>query len=156
MALAVGDPVPDFTLVAATAESRSEWTLSKVLESGPIVLAFYPLAFTSTCTMQLCEARDRLKELEVLGARVFGFSTDTPHSNQRYAAEARLPFPLLSDPNRVVVERIWETQRVSGVDRVPKRGMMVVGADGRVKHVWITDKPGEWPGLDATLTALGS
>lgn len=147
----VGDTLEDFTLPYGTSEGRGEATLSKLLGHGDVVIAFYPLAFTGTCTRQMCEARDRLGELAKLHAHVFGFSIDTVQSNAAYAREHKLPFPLLSDPNRRVVERIWETETVAGVERCAKRGMLVLDAHGRVKYVWVADKAGDWPGLDETM-----
>lgn len=143
----VGDKLPDFTLPMATAEARSKFVLSEALGKGDLLFAFYPLAFTSTCTMELCETRDSMHFFEHVGARPFGFSIDTPHANLAYAREQKLNFPLISDPNREVVDKIWETQRTSGVERCAKRGVMIVDAHGVVKYVWKTENASEWPGL---------
>ena len=145
--LRVGEKVPDFTLQMATAEGRRPFRLSEALGQGDIFLVFYPLAFTGVCTRQVCETRDALHFFEHVHARPYGFSTDTPQANAAYAREQKLGFPLLSDPNREVVERIWETQDESGVARVAKRGWMVVGPDGVVKALWKTDDAEVWPGL---------
>lgn len=154
--LKVGDKVPDFTLPVATPDGRAEFQLSKALGRGDLLLAFYPIAFTSTCTEELCDARDNIGFFQHVGADVYGFSTDTPQANAAYAREQELNFPLLSDPNRDVVDRIWETQRVSGVDRVAKRGLMVIDARGVVKWLWKTDDPDEWPGFQDVADVLHS
>lgn len=150
-----GDRVPDFELPVATAESRrGRLRFAEVLGDGDVLIVFYPLAFTGTCTEQVCEARDSLHFLEHVGARAFGFSCDSAAANQAYAQKENLGYPLISDPNREVVHRIWDTQRVAGVDDVPKRGLMIVGPDGIVKWVWQTDDADEWPGLDEAKRVL--
>ncbi len=152
--LGVGDKVPDFKLPLATVEGRKEIEFSKAIGRGDVVLAFYPLAFTGTCTKEVCEARDNLQFWQHVGAQVFGFSTDTPFANAEFAKAQKLNFGLISDPNREVVDRLWETMTVAGVHRVAKRGVLVVGVDGAVRYVWKTDTPGEWPGLDAVKHLL--
>lgn len=152
--LRVGDKVPDFEARLATADGHRPWRFSEALGKGDVVIAFFPIAFSSTCTEQLCDARDGLRFWEHVGADVYGFSTDAQHVNVAYVRHERLGFPIISDPNRRVAERIWDLQTVSGVERCVKRGVMVVGPGGVVKHVWVTDDPDEWPGFDDVKRVL--
>lgn len=146
--LSPGDRVPDFTLPVGYADGRREdVAFSSLLGKGPIVLSFFPLAFTRVCTTQMCEARDNASAYAKLGAQLFGFSCDSKWANQRFATEQHLAHGIFSDANRAVVDRIWETQTTAGVERVPKRGWMVVDANGVVVDLSVTDVSGAaWVG----------
>jgi len=145
--LAVGAKLPDFTLPLATKDGKGEFTLSQNL-GKPLVLAFFPLAFTGVCTKEMCDMRDNLGQFEGLGAKVFGFSADTPFANVEFAKLHHMGQGILSDPNRDVLPRIWPTATVAGVHNVAKRGVMVVGADGTVKWTSVSDDPKVWIGSD--------
>ncbi|HEX2022848.1 MAG TPA: redoxin domain-containing protein [Candidatus Thermoplasmatota archaeon] len=157
--LDVGDKVPDFTLPLARADGRRERVaFSSLLGKGPVVVAFYPLAFTGVCTKELCELRDAQAQLDRLRATTVGFSVDTPQSNAAYAKAHALAHGLFSDPNREVVGRLWGTQTVAGVRDVAKRGWLVVRPDGVVAHRWVTEDPEIWSGvapIEAALARLG-
>lgn len=159
--LAPGDHVPDFTLLAGFADGRREPTrMHALLERGPVVLSFFPLAFTRVCTTQMCDMRDHHAALDRLGATAYGFSCDSAPANAAFAKAEGLRHGILSDPNREVVDRLWETDPalVVGVARTPRRGWMVVGQDGRVVDLWVAHKAGDaWPGnapIEAALARL--
>lgn len=153
--LDVGDEVPDFTLPLAYADGRKDPVrFRSLLGKGPLVLSFFPLAFTRTCTRQLCDMRDHAAGLDALGAQAFGFDCDSAFTNVAYAREHGLAHGIFSDPNREVVDRLWATQTVVGVHRVPKRGFLVVDRNGRVAARWVTDEPGEWHGIGPIEEAL--
>ena len=150
-----GEPVPDFTLPVAYADGRKdEVEFRSLLGQGPIVLSFFPLAFTGTCTTQMCDARDHQATFASAHARVFGFSCDTVYSNVRFAREHALPHGIFSDANRDVVDIIWESYDVAGVRRVPRRGFMVVGPDGRVRAVHVQAPGTPWVGNQAIEDAI--
>lgn len=146
--LSQGEKVPDFTLPVAYADGRKDdVAFSSLLGRGPIVLSFFPLAFTRVCTTQVCDMRDRADAYARLGAQAFGFSCDSKWSNAAYAKQESLAHGIFSDANREVVERVWETQTTAGVHRVPKRGWMVVDSRGVVVDLYVTDVPGApWVG----------
>jgi len=156
--LGVGDKVPDFELPVGRADlAREKVRLSDALVKGPVVLSFFPLAFTRTCTQQMCDARDHMGALSRVGATVFGFSCDTSFSNAHFAKEQGLTFPIFSDANREVVDLIWATEDVAGVRRVPKRGWLLIAPDGAVAEKWVADHPGHWLGnapIEAALQKL--
>lgn len=154
--LRAGDKVPDFTLPVAYADGRrDDVAFSSLLGRGPIVISFFPLAFTRVCTVQMCEARDNAAEYEQRGAQLFGFSCDSKWANQRFAAEQQLRHGIFSDANRAVVERIWETQTTAGVERVPKRGFLVVDTRGVVVDAYVTEVAGApWVGAEPVLAAV--
>ncbi len=157
----VGQKVQDFELPVGRADlHREKVRLSSLLAKGPVVISFFPLAFTRVCTTQMCDARDHLGAIAGLGAQVVGFSCDSAYANAAFAKEQGLPFPILSDANREVVDALWETQDVAGVARVPKRGWMLVAPDGTVAERWVAEVPGAaWPGngpIEAALSKLAS
>lgn len=153
--LNVGDMVPDFTLRLAFADGRRDpVAFRSLLADGPVVVSFYPLAFTGVCTGQVCELRDAQATLSALRATVVGFSIDSYAANAAFARLHGLPHGLYSDPNREVAPRIWEMQTVVGVRDVTKRGWMVIDRDGRVAARWITDDPEVWSGLKPIEAAL--
>lgn len=154
--LAPGDKLPDIPVVVAYGDGRRERVqLTGLLTQGPLVLSFFPLAFTRICTTQMCDARDNAAAYEAAGARVYGFSCDSPHTNSAYARQEGMTHGILSDPNREAVDILWETQTVVGVHRVPKRGWMVVDARGIVVDRYVTDAPGDaWVGSAPLLAAI--
>ena len=153
--LQIGDPLPDFAIPLARADGTKDRVSARSLwADGPLVLAFYPVAFTGVCSDQVCELRDAVAGLSALDATVVGFSIDTWAANVAFARAHELPYGLYSDANREVVETIWETMSVVGIDRVAKRGYLVVDGHGIVRAKWLTDDADEWLGLKAIETAL--
>lgn len=127
--LKVGDPAPDFTLLD---QDGQPVTLSKALQGGPVILAFYPKAFTPGCTKQNSNFRDKYAEVEKKGAQVFGISTDTVETQKRFKAEYKLPYALLSDPDGKVAKQYAGTMPVVGV---ANRANFVVGQDGKITQI---------------------
>jgi thioredoxin-dependent peroxiredoxin len=96
-----GDRAPDFEL--PDEEGRTV-RLSSLLEGGPLVLYFYPSDFTPVCTREACMFRDMHEMLAARGIRVIGINTQPPDMHRKFRASYSLPFPLLSDPERLVVK----------------------------------------------------
>jgi thioredoxin-dependent peroxiredoxin len=127
--LKVGDRAPDFTLPDT---GGAPVTLSKLLEKGPVILAFYPKAFTSGCTKQNAAFRDRFADVETKGATVLGISTDDVETQKRFKAELKLPYPLLSDSGGKVAKQYAGTMALVGV---ANRANFVIAQDGVVKEI---------------------
>ena len=100
MAAELGAKAPDFTLPN---QDRQPVTLSEELKNGPVVLAFFPAAFSGTCTTEICTFRDSIARLNRASARVLGISVDTFFALKAWADAQHLTFPLLSDFNKVVI-----------------------------------------------------
>ena len=151
-----GDKVPDFTLPVGYADGQKvDVAFSSLLGRGPIVISFFPLAFTRVCTTQVCDMRDHAAEYARHHAQVFGFSCDSKWVNAQYAKAESLGYGIFSDANRAVVDRLWETQTTAGVERVPKRGWMVIDARGVVVDLYVTDVSGApWVGTAPIAAAL--
>lgn len=124
----VGRQAPDFRLQ----DQDERWiTLSELLTSGPIVLAFYPIDFSPVCTRQLCSYRDAYDEIARLRVRVVGISPDPPARHREFITSKRLPFTLLSDPGRRAFADYGVTPRWLSIQT---RGLFVIGRDGIVHH----------------------
>lgn len=102
MTVAVGTKAPDFTLPN---QDLQPVTLSAHLGRKNTVLAFFPAAFTSVCTKEMCTFRDSIARLNTADAVVYGISVDTPFTLKVFAKEQGLTFPLLSDFNKDVIHR---------------------------------------------------
>jgi peroxiredoxin len=153
MPLKTGETAPDVTLPGTDGKPVA---LSSLWADGPLVLLFFPLAFTSTCTAELCGVRDDLPAYTGLRASVAAVSVDSPYALQRFQAEVGAGYPFLSDFNR-------EASRAYGVLReaplgpglldVSDRAAFVV-RDGRVDYAWHSANPGLLPPFDEIKRAL--
>jgi peroxiredoxin len=113
-----------------------------------LVLAFFPGAFTSVCTREMCSFRDSLTKFNELKAQVVGVSVNDPFSNAGFAERNMLSFPLLSDYNREVIKLYdIELKDFAGLKgySVAKRSVFVLDKKGVVRYRWISDNPGIEP-----------
>jgi peroxiredoxin len=151
----VGGEAPDFTAPLANGEIDS-FTLSERLDEAPIVLAFFPAAFSGTCTSEMRSFQDRLDEFATAGASVYGISVDLPFSLNEFRRQNGLSFGLVSDDDRSIVDAYDLSMDFAelGIHDVAKRAVFVVDADGRVAYRWVSDDPGVEPDYDAVLDAL--
>ena len=130
-----GEPAPPFTL-----EDGSGRRVSLADYAGRnVVLYFYPKDDTPGCTKEACGFRDAWAEIQDLGVTVLGVSPDDTASHRRFAEKYRLPFPLLSDPERKVMkaygafgEKTSYGRKVEGVIR----STVWIGPDGKVRKHW--------------------
>ena len=96
-----GSNAPEFVLAN---DQGGETSLSDLLQSGPLILYFYPADFTPGCTKEACSIRDIHNDIQAVGLQVAGISPQNENSHQRFRDEHDLPFILLSDPDKVVVK----------------------------------------------------
>lgn len=149
---AVGDRVEDFELVD-TAGKRCR--LSQALEDGPVVLAFFPFAFTGVCTAEMCEFRDTLKDFESVRATVYGISVDSQFTLKAFSEQQNLNFPLLSDFNKEVAGRLGILyESFNGHRGVAKRSVFVIRPDATVAYRWSSDNAKDRPDLELVKEAL--
>ncbi len=127
--LKVGDKAPDFTLPD---QDGAPVSLSAALKGGPVILAFYPKAFTPGCNKQNSNFRDKYAEVEQKGARVFGVSTDSVETQKKFKAEFKLPYSLLSDEGGKVAKLYSGTMPVVGV---ANRANFVIAQDGTISQI---------------------
>lgn len=122
----VGDTVEDFT---ARLEDGSETTLSTLLADGPVVLFFYPKAFTGGCTAEACHFRDLGAEFDEVGATRVGISRDDVDTQARFRAETGLDYPLIADTDGSVAA-VFGAKRLGPL--WSKRQTFVIDTDRRV------------------------
>jgi peroxiredoxin len=152
LSTAVGEKVEDFELVDNTGGRHR---LSVALQNGPVVLAFFPLAFTGVCTAEMCEFRDTLKTFEELSTTVYGISVDSPYALRVFAEQQALNFPLLSDFNKEVASRLGILyENFNGLQGVAKRSVFVVRPDQTVAYRWSSDNAKDRPDLAEVKDAL--
>lgn len=145
----VGDKAPDFQLLDTDLKRRS---LSELLSKGRhVVLAFFPGAFTSVCTREMCAFRDRMARLGGLDAEVVGISVDSPFALKAFKEANMLNFTLLSDFNREVVERygvVLQDLLGLGLRRLAKRAVFIIDPRGVVVYKWVSEDPRVEPDYD--------
>jgi peroxiredoxin len=153
----VGDDAPDFTAPLANGSVES-FTLSENLDEAPIVLAFFPAAFTGTCTTELSTFQDQLADFEAAGASIYGISVDTPFTLNEFRAQNGIEFPLISDTNRELIELYDASMDFAdlGVYDVAKRSVFVVDADGTVTYTWQSDDPSVEPDYETVEEAAAA
>ena len=147
MAIQIGEAAPDFTLFDS---NKIEVTLSEQRGSN-VLLLFFPLAFTSVCTAELCTIRDNFKMYEELNVKPFGISVDSLHSLARYKAEQNLNFQLLSDFNKDVSQAygsLYETFGY-GMKGVSKRSAFLIDKDRIVQYAEVLENAGMQPDFEA-------
>ena len=109
----IGDKAPDFTLPSFShTEQPVDYTLSSLTNDNNTVLLFFPMAFTGTCTEEMCTISESLNDYENLGAKVVGISVDGTFVQKAFAKSNNINFPLLSDFNKEVIEKYDVVQEV--------------------------------------------
>ena len=136
--LEIGDPAPDFKAIAVGGiyGGGQEVKLGNFAGST-LVLYFYPKDGTPGCTAQACELRDSWRELQSK-AELFGVSTDSTAAHQKFIKEHGLPFPLLSDPDRAMVQayHVWVEKSMYGKKYMgTERTTYLIGPDQKIKAI---------------------
>ena len=154
MPLDVGAKAPDFTLPN---QDRQNVTLSDELKQGPVVLAFFPAAFSSVCQQEMCTFRDSASDLNKVNARVIGVSTDTFFALKAWGDQQKLNFPLLSDYNKDVIRQYGVVNPdMIGLKDIAKRSVFVIDRNGVVKHREVLDDARNEPNYDKIKEVLAS
>jgi peroxiredoxin len=154
MTLKIGDKAPSFTLHDS---DKNEVSLSDY-KGKPVVLLFFPLAFTGVCTDELCSVRDDMKYYEGLDAAVIAISVDSLFTLEQYKKAQNYNFTLLSDFNKEVSRAYGSLYEdfVLGMKGVSKRAAFVINGDGVVKYSEVLDNAGEIPNFVEVKAALES
>lgn len=155
MPLKTGEAAPDFTLYNT---DKQLVTLSEQ-RGQHVLLLFFPLAFTSVCTAELCSVRDSLKIYQDLNAKPFGISVDSLYSLKKYKEEQQLNFELLSDFNKetsLAYGALYESFGY-GMRGVTKRAAFLIDENGIIQYAEVLENAGLQPNFEAireTLTAI--
>lgn len=152
MPVDVNVKAPEFELTSHKGEAVK---LSEKLKNGPVVLAFFPLAFTGVCTEELCEFRDSMAEFTEMQAQVLGISVDSRFALNAFAEKHNLDYPLLSDFNKEV-SKAYDVlyENFLGLLGVSKRSVFVVDRDGTIRYRWVTEDAKVKPNFDEIRKAL--
>jgi peroxiredoxin len=154
MTVKVGEKAPVLTLKRKTSEGLSEVTIPS--GARKTVLLFFPLAFTSVCTEELCSVSAGLEQYAGLNADVFGISVDSPFAQEAFAKASHITVPLLSDFNKEAASAYGVLfPDLVGLKGVAKRSAFVIGADGKVLHAESSDDPAKLPDFAKIRAALG-
>ena len=151
MSVVVGSKAPDFTL---TNQDREPVTLSQ-LKGKPVVLAFFPAAFSSVCAKEMCTFRDSMAQLGKANAQVFGISVDTFFTLKAFQDQQKLTFPLLSDFNKQVIRDYGVfNEDMIGLKGIAKRAVFVIDKDGIVRHQEVLEDARNEPDYQKVFDAL--
>ncbi len=147
MSLPIGQPAPQFTLISS---DLKETSLSDY-KGRKVVLHFFPMAFTGTCTTQLCTLRDNFGFYEGMNAEVLAVSVDSPFTLAKFKEENHYQFPLLSDFNKTVSENYGAiyNEFVFGLKGVSKRAAFVIDEDQNIIYAEVLESAGDLPDFEA-------
>jgi peroxiredoxin len=152
MSIQIGQLAPDFTLWD---NAKNKVTLSDYRGKN-VLLLFYPLAFTSVCTRELCYMRDNLTQYNNMDAVVFGISIDSLYTQDAFRKQLELNFPLLADFNKEVstaYDSIFETFS-NDMKGVTKRASFIIDKEGIIRYAEILPSGGDYPDFDAIQACL--
>ena len=155
MGLATQQKAPDFSLY------NQAKALTKLSEQRGknVLLLFFPLAFTSTCTTELCSTRDNLNIYNDLNTTVYGISVDSVFSLRKFREEQNLNFDLLSDFNREASKAygcLYPAEFILGMQGVSKRASFIVDREGQLQYAEVLEDAGKLPNFEAIQRCLTS
>lgn len=153
--LKAGDKAPDFTLFDS---DKRQVSLADLHNGKNAVLLFFPLAFTSVCTTELCSVRDNMERYNSLNANVVGISVDSPFTLAKFKEQEKLNFPLLSDFNKEVATAYGAIYDdfVLGMKGVAKRAAFVIDKNGTIRYAEVLESAGDLPNFEAIRQTLES
>ena len=157
MALSVGTKAPDFTLKSKTADGLRDVSLSANLGKKNTVLLFFPLAFTSVCTKEMCDVSAGLSAYSGLNADVIGVSVDSPFAQEAWAQKEKIGITLASDLNKTTAKN-YETllDDLIGLGSVSARAAFIIDKDGVIQYSEQTPTPKDLPDFEAIQAKLAS
>jgi len=155
MPIAVGTKAPDFTLKTKTAAGLADVTLSANFGKKNTVLLFFPLAFTSVCTKELCDLSAGLGSYTGLNAEVIGVSVDSPFAQEAWAKQEKIGITLASDLNKTVIKAYGvEFPNLASIGDTAARAAFVIDKNGVVQYSEQTATPKDLPNFEAVKAVL--
>ena len=155
MSLNVGDAAPDFSLKSKSGEDLNDISLGDYKGNKNVLVLFFPLAYTSICTDEMCLVSGALSDYENLDAQVVAISVDSPFAQEAWAKENNITIPLLSDFNKDVSASYGALhEELLGFRGVSKRSAFVVDKEGVVRFASVSDDPTVLPDFDAIKACL--
>jgi peroxiredoxin len=160
MSLTVGMKAPDFTLPTKTADGPKQIKLSDNFGKKNTLLLFFPMAFTGTCTKEMCGVSTDLAAYASLNASVYGISGDNPFAQEAWAQKEKMTVPLLSDYEHKIAEAYevaydsFLPQMNLGMGGVPKRAVFIIDRDGVIQYAECNDDARALPDFDKVKAKL--
>jgi peroxiredoxin len=155
--VSTGDDAPTFTATVGTSD-HEPFDLGEEIGDGPVVLAFFPGAFTPPCTNEMVAFQGRADAFAEAGATLFGVSADSPFSQGAFREEHGIEFDLVSDMAGDAI-RAYDLEidiAELGLHGIANRAVFVIDDDGEVVFDWVADDPTNEPDYDAVLDAVES
>ena len=155
--VSTGDDAPTFTATVGTSD-HEPFDLGEEIGDGPVVLAFFPGAFTPPCTNEMVAFQGRADAFAEAGATLFGVSADSPFSQGAFREEHGIEFDLVSDMTGDAI-RAYDLEidiAELGLHGIANRAVFVIDDDGEVVFGWVADDPTNEPDYDAVLDAVES
>ncbi len=154
MSVHVGSAAPAFKLPSRPGNVVD---LGAVFGTRKTVLLFFPLAYSSVCTTEMCTFRDDWQKWSSLGCAVFGISVDSPFVTDKFRQDLGIPFDILSDFNKDVSRQYGALyEDLMGLKGVGKRAAFVVDASGKVVYAQVNAEAGQQVDFDAIRKAVES
>lgn len=150
-----GDTAPTFSATRGTSDHES-FALENHLGNGPVVLAFFPGAFTPPCTNEMVALQERLDAFHDAGATVLGVSADSPFCQGAFRNEYGIEFDLVSDMAGHAI-RAYDLEidiEDLGLHDIANRAVFVLDEAGTVTYSWVADDPTNEPDYDELLAAV--
>ena len=155
MAIPVGSKAPDFSLKSKQASGLVDVRLSNNFGRKNTLLLFYPLAFTSVCTQEMCDISSGLNAYSSLNADVVGISVDSPFAQEAWAQKEKIGITLASDLNKKTAEAYGTLLAdLLGLGSVSARAAFVIDKQGVVQYSEQTPSPKELPNFKAIKETL--
>src|SRR5277367_991254 len=155
MPIKVGSKAPDFTLKSKSAAGLADVKLSANFGQKTTVLLFFPLAYTSVCTTEMCDQSAGLGDYEQLGASVIAISVDSPFAQEAWAKQNNIKLTLASDLNKEVIKKYEVVfPMLAGVGDTAARAAFVIDKEGVVQYSEQTPTPKDLPNFAAIKEAL--
>ena len=160
MPLAVGTKAPDFTLSSKTGDGPKQIKLSDNFGKKNTLLLFFPMAFTGTCTTEMCGVSMDLGAYSTLNAAVYGISGDNPFAQEAWAQKEKIGVPLLSDYEHKVAQAYnvaydsFLPNLNLGMGGVPKRAVFIIDRNGVIQYAECDDDARALPNFDKVEAKL--
>jgi peroxiredoxin len=155
MAIPVGSKAPDFSLKSKNASGLSDVKLSNHFGKSNTVVLFFPLAFTSVCTSEMCDITAGLSQYKDLNAEVIGVSVDSPFAQEAWAQKEKIGITLASDLNKKTADAYGVLlPDLIGLGAVSARAAFVIDKNGVVQYSEQTPTPKDLPNFSAIKDTL--
>jgi peroxiredoxin len=155
--VSTGDDAPAFTATVGTSD-HEPFDLDERIGDGPVVLAFFPGAFTPPCTNEMIAFQERADAFDDAGATLFGISADSPFSQGAFREEHGIEFDLVSDMAGDAIRAYGLEIDIEelGLHGIANRAVFVIDDEGQIVYDWVADDPTNEPDYEAVLDAVES